>query len=137
MNEQILTYLKGLPDFLAYFSMAIALTFIYAFIYTVLTPHSEWRLIKENVPAAAIAFGGSLLGFILPLSSAIRHSVDLIDCVLWGGVALIVQLATFFVMRLFMPKISQRITDNELAAGIWLASASIGAGLLNAASLSY
>lgn len=137
MTEQLLIYLEGLPDFLAYFATAAALTVLYAVIYTLLTPHHEWQLIKKNVPAASVAFGGSLVGFILPLASAIEHSVNLIDCALWGGIALIVQLVTFFIVRLFVPGISQRITNNEMAAGIWLASASIGAGLLNAASLTY
>lgn len=135
--DAISTYLSGLPQFFAYFISALILTFLYALIYSRLTPHKEWALIKENVPAAAIAFSGSLLGFVIALASAMANSVNLIDCWLWGIVALVVQLGTFFCVRLFMPRISERLANNEMAAGTWLAAASLGAGILNAASLTY
>ncbi len=133
----ITDYLAGLPLFLAYFAIALVLTAVYAFIYTLLTPHDEMALIKENKPAASVAFAGSLIGFVLPLTSAIENSVDIADMALWGGVALIVQLATFFGLRLIMPRISERIADDEMAAGIWLGAVSISAGLINAACLTY
>ena len=130
-------YLAGVPLFLAYFLIALVFTGIYAFVYTRLTPHDEMALIKENKPAASVAFGGSLIGFVLPLASVIENSIDLTDMALWGLVALIVQALAFFGLRLFMPKISERIADNEMAAGIWLGAVSIAAGLLNAACLTY
>lgn len=133
----ITDYLAGLPLFLAYFAIALVLTGLYTIIYTLITPHNEIALIKENKPAAAVAFGGSLIGFVLPLTSVIENSVDIADMGLWGGVALIVQIVTFFGFRLLMPKISERIINNEMAAGIWLGAVSIAAGLLNAACLTY
>ena len=130
-------YLAGVPLFLAYFLIALLFTGVYAFVYTWLTPHNEMELIKENKPAAAVAFSGSLIGFVLPLASVIENSIDLADMALWGLVALIVQALAFFGLRLFMPKISERIANNEMAAGIWLGAVSIAAGLLNAACLTY
>lgn len=135
--EQITVYLGGVPAFLSYFGTAVVLTFVFAAIYTRVTPHNEIELIKENVTAAAIAFAGSLLGFVLPMASAIANSVSLIDCLLWGIVALIVQILAFLVVRLFFPRISERISDGEVAAGLWLAAASVAAGILNAASMTY
>ena len=130
-------YLAGAPLFLAYFLIALLFTGVYAFVYTWLTPHNEMALIKENKPAASVAFGGSLIGFVLPLASVIENSIDLADMALWGSVALIIQVLAFFGLRLFMPKISERIANNEMAAGIWLGAISIAAGLLNAACLTY
>jgi putative membrane protein len=53
-------------------------------------------------------------------------------------VALIAQLIAFLVVRfLFMPKIVQRINDNELSAGIMLGGTSVAVGLLNAACMTY
>ena len=137
MQTMLTGYLAGLPSFLQYFATGLGLTLIYIVAYSMMTPHKEWQLIRENVPAAAIAFGGSLIGFVLPLSSAIESSVDLLDSVIWGGVALIVQLLTFLLVRLLIPGISDKISHNEMASGIWLASASIAAGLLNAACMTY
>lgn len=135
MLDTLLGYLTGLPDFLAYFATGIALLAAFALAYSLLTPHHEFRLIRANVPAAALAFGGSLLGFVLPLASAMSQAVSPLDCALWGGVALIVQLLTFVVLRLLLPGLPQRIAGNELASGAFVALASIAVGVLNAAAM--
>jgi putative membrane protein len=137
MGDTLLRYLDGLPAFLSYFGVAIALTIVFVLVYTQLTPHHEFRLIKENKSAAAIAFGGSLLGFALPLHAAISHAINLVDCTLWGLVALAVQIVTFFAIRIILRDLPERIARDEIAAGIFVASVSIGVGLLNAASLTY
>lgn len=131
------TYLAGLPSFLAYFGVAVALLVAFAFVYTHITPHREWELIKADKPGAAIAYGGSMIGFVLPLHSAISHSVNLIDCVLWGLVAFVVQIAVFFALRLFIRDLPARIGNGEMAAGIFVAAVSIAVGVLNAASMTY
>ena len=135
--DSIANYLGGVPAFLSYFAIGVALTLLFGFVYVRLTPHAEFALIKENKPAAAIAFGGSLLGFALPLHAAISHAVSLADCVLWGVVALIVQLFAFFAVRALIPDLPGRIARDERAAGIFAAAVSITVGLLNAASMSY
>ncbi|MBI2380617.1 MAG: DUF350 domain-containing protein [Gammaproteobacteria bacterium] len=137
MLEQALAYLTDVPTFLSYFGLAVLLTVLFVVIYTALTPHSEWSLIKDNKPAAALAFGGGLVGFVLPLASAIAHSINLLDCLVWGLVACAVQLATFFGLRLVIRDLPGRIARDEIASGIFVAFAAIAAGLLNAASLSY
>jgi len=137
MATSAATYLGGLPGFSAYFAVAAALLAAFAVVYSLVTPHHEWRLIKANTTAAAVAFGGAILGFVLPLHSAISHSVNLVDCVLWGVVAFVVQIATFFVLRLVIPDLPRRISDNELAPAIMAAALSIAVGLLNAASMTY
>ena len=63
------------------------------------------------------------------------NSVTVVEMVLWGLVALIVQVLVYLVIRLPMPRISERIEADEVAAGIWLGSCSIVAGILNAAAM--
>lgn len=129
--------IAGLPAFLSYFATAIALLVAFCFLYVHTTPHRELTLIRSNKPAAAIAFGGSVLGFCLPLAAAITNSVGLIDCAIWGAIALVVQLLAFLVVRLLLPGLPSRIANDEVAAGVLVAAVSIGVGLLNAASMSY
>lgn len=129
--------LAGLPAFLSYFGVGVGLLVLFCAIYVQLTPHREFALIRANKSAATLAFGGSLLGFCLPLHAAITHSVSLIDCAIWGAIALVVQLLAFFAVRLFIGNLSGRIANNEIAAGGFLAAVSLGVGLLNAASMSY
>lgn len=128
--------LTGLPAFVAYFCTAFVAIVIYLFIYTRVT-HDEFDLIRKNVPGAAVSLGLSLLGFSLPVASAIAHAQNLVDCVVWSIVALIVQLVIFFVVRVPVPDLSRRIADGEMAPAIWLGLASLSAGTLNAAAMSY
>lgn len=137
MLATTLSSLNGIPPFLAYFAVAMVLVLIFVRIYTWVTPHDELALIKANNAAAALAFGGALIGFALPLSSAITHSLSLLDCAVWGAVALIVQVLTFVVLRIVVKQLPERINQGEIATGIFVATAAIAVGLINAACMSY
>ena len=63
------------------------------------------------------------------------HALSLIDLVLWGVVAMVVQIVAYFLVRLLMPRVSERIESGEIDAGIWLGAVSLVAGILNAASM--
>ena len=128
--------LAGLPAFLLYFIVASVLIAAYMFVYTWITPHDEFALIRSNVPGAAIALGMSTVGFALPLTSAIGHANDVVDLTIWGVVALIVQVIAYYLARIPIPDLSQRIAAGELGPAIWLGCASVAAGLINAASMS-
>ena len=127
--------LNELPWFIAHMATALALTLFYVVIYMWVTPHAEIKLIRENNMAASLAFAGSLIGFCMPLAIAITNSVSLIDVLVWGVVALLVQIVVFYLVRLPIPKISERIEKGEMASGLWLGVTSSAGGLLNAASM--
>ncbi|MCC5450587.1 DUF350 domain-containing protein [Rheinheimera sp. UJ51] len=137
MLDTALSSLTGLPSFLAYFALAIISLLLFIRLYSWVTPHDEFGLIRANNPAAAVAFAGALIGFALPLSSAITHSLSLLDCAIWGAVALLVQVLTFFVSQLALKQLPERITKGDIAAGIFSAGCSISVGMLNAACMSY
>ena len=133
--EIVSNSLNELPWFFAHMATAIALTLFYVVIYMWVTPHPEIKLIRENNIAASLAFAGSLIGFCVPLASAIANSVSLADVAVWGVVALLVQIVIFFLVCIPIPKISERIEKGEMASGLWLGSTSLAGGLLNAASM--
>ena len=133
----ILQSLAGLPAFLVYFCTALVAVILYLFVYTRITPHDEFKLIRDNVPGAAISLGLSLLGFTLPVVSAMTHAANVIDCLIWSAIALIVQIIVYFIVRIPVPDLSKRIAAGELAPAIWLGLSSLAAGALNAASIIY
>jgi putative membrane protein len=135
--KMILQSLAGLPAFLVYFCTALVAVVAYLFVYTRITPHDEFALIRANDPAAAIALGLSLLGFVLPVVSAIAHSANVWDCLIWSAIALIVQIAVYYIVKIPVPNLSARIAAGELAAAIWLGLSSLAAGALNAACMIY
>lgn len=129
--------LIGLTNFAIYFGIALVTLLLFKVVYTFLTPYDDWALVKEKNMAAACALSGATLGFSIALASAISNSVSLIDFAVWAVVALVAQLIAYLVVRLFMPKITQRIKEGETPAGIVLGAVSIAIGILNAASLTY
>ncbi|MCZ8529737.1 DUF350 domain-containing protein [Alteromonas sp. PRIM-21] len=137
--DTIMHSLAGLDNFALYFGLSIVFLFIFKLVYALVTPHDEWKLVKEekNV-AAAIGFGGAIIGFAIALGSAASNSVAVVDFAIWALVAVIAQSFAFAILRFsFMPKIAERINNNEVSAGVMLASMSIAVGLLNAACMTY
>ncbi len=137
--EALMTYLAGLGSFLLYFAISIVLLFVFKVVYAWVTPHDEWKLVKEekNV-AAAIGFAGAMIGFSLALGSAASNSVAIIDFIAWGVIAIIAQSLAFLLLRFtFLPQIAERINNNEVAAGTMLAAMSVSVGLLNAACMTW
>ena len=98
--------LDSLLAFSAYFFIGVAMVIIFLFIYSKITPHNEWQLIKNNNTAASLAFSGTLLGYVIPLSSAAINAVSIPDYFAWGGIALVIQLLVFAGVRLYMPALS-------------------------------
>ena len=129
--------LAKLPDFALFFAGSLALVGLYLLIYTLATSHNEFGLIRQNNLAAALSLGLSLIGFALPLSSAIVHSTTIVDLAVWGIVAIIVQLVVYALVRLVLPNLLSRIASGELAAALFLGAASLAAGVINAAAMSY
>jgi len=129
--------LAGLLDFLIFFVIAVVLVAVYLGLYTLATMHNEFALIRQNVISASTALGFSLVGFALPLGSAIVHAQSIPDLLVWGFVALAVQIVVYWLVRLVMPNLSQRIAAGEMAAALFLGAASLSAGIINAASMAF
>lgn len=129
--------LAGLPNFLLYFALSLALVAAFLLIYVRVTPYREFALIREGNTAAAVSLSGTLIGFVLPLASAVAHSVNPLDMLIWGVIALIVQLVAYFIAARILPHLAEAIPQNRLADATLLAALSLAAGLLNAACMSY
>ncbi|MBU3021780.1 DUF350 domain-containing protein [Aestuariibacter sp. A3R04] len=135
----VLQSISGLDNFALYFGISVLFLFVFKIVYAFVTPHDEWKLVKEekNV-AAAVGFGGALIGFAIALSGAASNAVSIIDFAIWGVVAILAQSVAFALLRFtFMPKIAERINNNEVSAGVMLAAMSVSVGLLNAACMTY
>lgn len=133
----VLQSLAGLPAFLAYFCVSLVAVVLYAVVYAWITHHDEYELIRRNNAGAATALGLSMLGFSLPLASAVAHAANIVDCIIWAIIALLVQIIAYYVARIAIPELSARIEKGEMAAAIWLGLASVTAGVLSAASMTW
>jgi len=132
-----MSYLQGLPAFAGYFGMGVGFVALFVTLWIRMTPHRELTLIRGGNVAAALTLSGALLGYCLPLASALAHSVSHADLAVWGLVALVAQLVAYVLTRLLLPKFPGRIEANDLAAAFLSAALQVGVGLLNAAAMVY
>ncbi|MBA4348534.1 MAG: hypothetical protein C0415_00895 [Thermodesulfovibrio sp.] len=135
--EKFITSVSGLLDFALYFGSSVILVILFLAVYVRVTPYREFKLISEGNLAAAYSFSGALLGFAIPLASAVAHSVGLIDMIIWGMIAMFVQIITFFVVKTIFPSIVSDIPSNQVSKGLFLGVVSLAVGILNAACITY
>ncbi len=133
----VIASLSTLPAFIAYFAAALALAGAFLWVYMRATPWNELALIGAGNVAAAISLGGAVLGFVLPLASVIAHSSGWLDMIVWGAVALGVQILVVVVARRVCPKIGAAIEAGTVAPAAALAVASLAVGVLNAACITW
>jgi putative membrane protein len=133
----MLEYVATLPDFLAYLALSIVLLVAFVTAYVLVTPQHELPLIRKGNVSASIVFGGTLLGFALPLASAVAHSVSLVDLLLWGAIAGMVQGIASLLLRMVIRDLRAHIEGDRVSVAITMASLKLAMGLLNAAAIVY
>jgi putative membrane protein len=122
--------------FVVAFVAAGLFTVIFKVVYQWVTPYNEGKLIREGNVAAALALGGALVGYVLPLASALSNTVTLLEFCAWAALAGVIQIAAFTLVRVVVMKdVTARIEKGEIAAGVYLLSISLAVGLLNAACM--
>ena len=136
MDSNLLSYsLTGIVAHLVYFGIASVAVVVFVAIYVTVTPHHEFRLIRQGNTAAAISLGGVILGYTFPLAKAVAQSVSISEMLLWTGVAMVAQLAAYGITRLILPQLSAHVDEGRTASGVFLAAIAVAIGLLNAAAM--
>jgi putative membrane protein len=130
------TFGQGALSFALAFLAAGGFTLIFKALYRWITPHDEGGLIRAGNTAAAVALGGALLGYVIPLASALANTHSLPEFVAWALLAGVIQIATFWIVRrIALPDVSARIERGELSTALYLMFISIVVGILNAACM--
>ena len=129
-------FLAGAINFVLAFVAAGGFTLIFKALYRWMTPHDEGALIRAGNSAAAVALGGALLGYVIPLASALTQTHSLPEFVAWALLAAVIQIVTFWlVRRIALPDVSERIARGEMSTALYLMMISIAVGILNAACM--
>ncbi|GAC1625150.1 MAG: DUF350 domain-containing protein [Nevskia sp.] len=128
-------YLVALQAFLLWLLLSLGFTGIFALLYMWITPQHELQLIRDGNTSAAVCLGGTVLGYVLPLASAMVHGADLYDFMIWALIAMLVQLAVYLVLRLALRGLTASIVGNRISIAILVAFVSLATGILNAAAM--
>lgn len=124
--------LEALGNFLLYTFSSLVLLGVFGKIYQWLTPYHEGDSIKEGKVAPAIALGGALLGFTIPLLSVSLHGVNYLDFMIWAGIAGALQIIVFKALYWLIP---MQIEEDNRAIAIIYAVLAVCVGLISAFSL--
>ena len=133
--EYISALITGLPFLISHLFMTLCLLFIGITSYIFLTPIKELKLIKDGNLSASISFSGALLGIGIPLASSLSVSNSILEIIIWGLTAIVLQLLCFKVTDTFLKDLSKRIEDDQLATSILLFSIKISVSLINSAAI--
>lgn len=121
--------------YLTYMGASILMITAFIFLYIHITPIKELTLIRQGCIAAALSFGGAVLGFCLTLSSSIAHADNFLTFIVWGACSAVVQLLVFFVIAKLIPNSRMELEDNNIAIGALFCTLSLAIGIINAACL--
>ncbi len=135
MSSVLQSFQAGFPVFLIWTGTAGVLFILAATIYVLLTPWKELALVRGGNATAGLALAGALVGLAIPLASCLASSVSLLDLILWGVVALILQLLAYRLTDLLLRDLPKRIQDDEAGAAIVLISTKLASAMLLAAGL--
>jgi putative membrane protein len=123
----------GLPNLLLQFVICLALLIAGVAIYTLVTPFRERELVREGNVAAATLLSGAIVALAIPLAALLATTSSYLEIVVWGAVAIVLQLVTVVIISHLMRGMMRMIAQGQVAAALPIAAMQIAVGLLNAA----
>lgn len=126
---------ENLIEFATHFAVVSIAMLVFAVLWLWITPFKEIALIREGNIAAAVSFGGALVGFAIAVAGVVRASNSLWEVLPWSVVALLAQLIGLALVSRLMHGVTKHIDRGEVASGVFMASVAITIGILNAACM--
>ncbi len=126
---------SGLPVLLLHFVATVLLFLGGVAAYVAITPLRERELLASGNRAAGIVLGGTVVALAIPLAATLVTSLALLDILIWGVVALILQIVTFGVAVLLFRDLRPMIESGNVAAATTLAALQLAIALLNAGAM--
>lgn len=125
----------GLPVLLGQLAATLVLLALGVAVYTFITPFEERRLVAEGNAAGGLTLGGSIVALAIPLAATLATSTVVLDILLWGAVALILQLVAFAAATMLIRGLRQQIEAGNVASAATLVGVQLGVALINAAAV--
>jgi len=135
MGNILQTLQSGLPVLLSQFVATLVLLAVGIVCYMWLTPFNERRLVKEGNVAAGIMVLGTLIALSLPLAATLASSLVLLDILVWGLIALVIQLVAFYIASHLMTGLRGMIEQGNIAAALVVIGIQLAIAILNAGAM--
>jgi putative membrane protein len=129
MNTILETLQVGLPVLLSQLGVTLALLGLGSACYMAV------RLIRAGNTAAGVVLAGTLVALAIPLATTLATSLVILDILLWGLVALVIQLLTFVIAAFLIRGLRDMIEAGNIAAAWLLVGIQLSVALLNAGAM--
>ena len=135
MDLAISAFVQGFPHFLLQGGVTLAMLLLGVTVHVLMTPMKELQLIREGNVSAGVGLAGIVMGLAIPMSACLASSTSVYELVIWGVVAILLQMIAFRVADLILRDLPRRIEQDEMGAAIVLVSVKLAAALVMAAAL--
>ena len=135
MSSEVQAFASGFPITLLHAGMSFGLLILGCALFLILSRFKVISRISEGNSAAAVSFGGVILGLAIPLSMSLNASTSLIEIGVWGAATIAVQLLAFWLIDRLLSGLPQRIADGEVAAAVLLVAAKLSVAIILAAAV--
>jgi putative membrane protein len=126
---------SGLPVLLLQFVICIVMLVLGVAVYTKVTPFHERELLQEGNIAAATVLSGAVVALAIPLAALLATTRAVLDIVVWGIVAILLQLVTVVIVSHLLRRMRLSIDDGNVAAALPIMATQLAIALLNAAGM--
>ena len=135
MSSEVQAFASGFPITLLHAGMSFGLLILGCALFLILSRFKVIARISEGNSAAAVSFGGVILGLAIPLAMSLNASTSLIEIGVWGAATIAVQLLAFWLIDMLLAGLPQRIADGEVAAAVLLVAAKLSVAVILAAAV--
>jgi putative membrane protein len=136
ISEAVFEAAAGLPFYLANLSVALLLLTLAMALYALLAGRADLVRARQGEVASAVSIVGVLIGFALPLASVTANAGALLDLLLWGVVALGVQLVAVLMLRCAL-RGGAGGEGSTSTPSVLHGALAVAVGLINAAAVFY
>ena len=125
-------------SFIVAFSLGMVFWVAGLVVVSLITPHSELKLLRAGNLPCALAFGGKAIGMVLPIGAVARAAAGPLDQIIWCIVAIAVQLVVHLILTTLLEgRLKEEIEADKVGGGaVFIAFMQVGAGILNNAVMS-
>jgi putative membrane protein len=135
MDPVIQSFLAGFPVLLLHFAVTTAMLAVGITVYHFITPYHELQLVRGGNTAAAVSISAAIVGMAIPLAICMATSVSVWDIVIWGVVALLIQILAYRVADGLLKDLPTRIENGEMGAAILVVGVKLSVAFINAAAI--
>ena len=135
MDSILETLQIGLPVLVLQLAVTLALLAIGVACYMLVTPFHEMRLVREGNAAGGIVLMGAVVALAIPLAATLATSLVTLDILLWGIVAVVLQLLAFLLTAGLFRGLRTMIETGNVAAACVVAGIQLAVALVNAGAM--